>query len=73
MVLWGNAVIKDLDRVSVAPQQLERLLRALEDQRENVLPRDPALFATMAEAPFDDLDCLRKEVADFLRETKSSA
>ena len=66
-------MIKDVDRVSLALQQLERLLRALEDLRENVLPRDPALFATMAEAPLDDLDRLRKGVADFLHETKSSA
>ncbi|MEX1026474.1 MAG: hypothetical protein WD049_00480 [Candidatus Paceibacterota bacterium] len=66
-------MIKDVDRVSLALQQLERLLRALEDLRENVLPRDPALFATMAEAPLDDLDRLRQELAGFLHETKSSA
>jgi ribosomal 50S subunit-associated protein YjgA (DUF615 family) len=66
-------VIKDVDRVSLALQQLERLLRALEDLRENVLPRDPTLFATMAEAPLDDLDHLRKELAGYLHETKSSA
>ena len=64
---------KDADRVSLALQQLERLLRALEDLRENVLPRDPTLFATMAEAPLDDLDRLRKEVASYLQEAKSSA
>ncbi len=63
---------KDVDRVSLALQQLERLLRALEDLRENVLPRDPTLFATMAEAPLDDLDRLRKELAGYLLEAKSS-
>ena len=63
---------KDVDRVSLALQQLERLLRALEDLRENVLPRDPTLFATMAEAPLDDLDRLRKELAGYLQEAKSS-
>ena len=66
-------MIIDVDRVSLALQQLERLLRALEDLRENVLPRDPTLFATMAEAPLDDLERLRQELADFLQETKSSA
>ena len=63
---------KDVDRVSLALQQLERLLRALEDLRENVLPRDPTLFATMAEAPLDDLDRLRKELSGYLQEAKSS-
>lgn len=63
-------MIKDVDRVSLALQQLERLLRALEDLRENVLPRDPALFATMAEAPLDDLNRLRKELGGLLHGTK---
>ena len=63
---------KDVDRVSLALQQLERLLRALEDLRENVLPRDPTLFATMAEAPLDDLERLRKELAGYLQDAKSS-
>ena len=49
-------------------EQLERILRALEDLRQNVLPKDPRLFATMAEAPLDDLQRLRSEVHEYVRE-----
>ena len=44
-------------------EQMERLFRALDDLKANVLPRNPELFATMAEGPLDDLDRLRKEVS----------
>ena len=44
----------------------QHLLCALKDFKENVLPKDPALFASMAEAPLEDLDRLRQEVEGFL-------
>jgi len=52
----------DLSRLRVTMEQMERLIRALEDLKENVLPKDPSLFATMAEGPLDDLQRLRHEV-----------
>jgi len=45
---------------------LERLIRALDDLRETVLPQNPQLFATMAEGPLDDLNRLREEIRDFV-------
>lgn len=61
-------MIRNLSRLSVTMEQLERILRALEDLRQNVLPKDPRLFATMAEAPLDDLQRLRSEVHEYVRE-----
>lgn len=51
-----------VDRLRVTMQQMEKLIRALDDLRDNVLPENPQLFATMAEAPLDDLSRLRAEV-----------
>ena len=45
---------------------MRRLLWALADLKEQALPQDPKLFATMAEAPLEDLDRLRQEVESFL-------
>jgi hypothetical protein len=54
-------------------EQMERLIRALDDLRDTILVQDPRLFATLAEAPLDDLDRLRKEVNGYIRELKPSA
>jgi hypothetical protein len=51
---------------------MERLLLALEDLRETVLPEDPRLFAAMAEAPLEDLQRLRREIGGFVAEVKAS-
>ena len=45
---------------------MQRLLAALEDLKETVLPHNPQLFAAMAEAPLEDLDRLRQAVDGFL-------
>jgi hypothetical protein len=66
-------MIRDMRRLSVTMEQLERIIRALEDLRQNVLPNDPTLFATMAEAPLDDLKCLRSEVHEYVREMNPNA
>jgi hypothetical protein len=34
----------------------------------NVLPKNPALFASMAEAPLDDLKRLRNEINEYVGE-----
>jgi hypothetical protein len=54
-------------------QQMERVIRSLDDLKANVLPRNPELFATMAEAPLEDLDRLRDELSGFLRELNPTA
>jgi len=54
--------IEAADRLRVTMELMERLIRALDDLRENVLPKDPQLFAVMAEAPLEDLNRLRQEL-----------
>ncbi|NLY00935.1 MAG: hypothetical protein GXY83_33000 [Rhodopirellula sp.] len=57
---------RDLNRLRVTLEQMERLIRALDDLKENVLPKDPKLFAAMAEGPLQDLDRLREEVREYV-------
>lgn len=54
-------------------EQMERLIRALDDLKLNVLPQNPELFATLAEAPLEDLDRLRIEINGYVHELKPSA
>lgn len=64
---------RDLNRLRVTMEQMERLIRALDDLKENVLPKDPTLFATMAEGPLEDLERLRKEVREYVDELQPTA
>jgi len=41
--------------------------------KTNVLPQNPELFATMVEAPLEDLDRLRDEISGYVHELKPSA
>ena len=66
-------MIPNVDRLRVTMEQMERLIRALDDLKDTILIKDPRLFATMAEAPLEDLDRLRKEVNGYIRELKPSA
>jgi hypothetical protein len=50
--------------------QMERLIRALDDLKEQVLPTNPELFAVMSEAPLDDLGRLRNEINAYVQELK---
>ena len=58
----------DLNRLKVTMEQMDRLIRVLDDLRENVLPKAPVLFATMAEGPLDDLEHLRREIRERVEE-----
>jgi hypothetical protein len=60
--------IKNVDELRVTMQQMERVIRALDDLKANVLPQNPELFATMAEAPLEDLGRLREELSQFLQD-----
>ena len=66
-------MIKNFDQLRITMQQMERLIRALDDLKANVLPQNPELFATMAEAPLEDLDRLREEVSGYVHELKPTA
>ena len=59
-------MIEDPKQLRVTLEQMQRLLCALDDLKEEVLPKDPKLFAVMAEAPLEDLDRLRQEVQGFI-------
>jgi hypothetical protein len=62
-----------MKRVLVTMTQMERVIRALEDLQRKVLPQNPQLFATMAEAPLDDLNRLRVELHEFVSEHATTA
>jgi hypothetical protein len=66
-------MIENVNQLKATMEQMGHVIRALEDLRTNVLPRDPRLFGTMAEAPLDDLDRLRREVSDYLGEMKQAS
>ena len=59
-------MIEDPKQLRVTLEQMQRLLCALDDLKEEVLAKDPQLFAVMAEAPLEDLDRLRQEVQGFI-------
>jgi hypothetical protein len=66
-------MIEDANQLRVTMQQMRRLLWALTDLKEQVLSQHPKLFATLAEAPLEDLDRLRQEVESFLDQLKPVA
>jgi ribosomal 50S subunit-associated protein YjgA (DUF615 family) len=63
-------MIQNIEQLRVTMQQMERLIRAVEDLKENVLPKNPQLFATLAEAPLCDLGRLREEINGYTEELK---
>ncbi|MBW3539863.1 MAG: hypothetical protein KY476_06305 [Planctomycetes bacterium] len=66
-------MISNLNRLRVTMQQMERLIRALDDLKRDVLPNDPRLFAVMSEAPLDALNRLRNEIAGYVQELSGPA
>ena len=66
-------MIKDVHQLQVTMEQMGRLLRALDDLKRSLLPKNPQLFATMAEGPLDDLERLREEVRGYVQELRPSA
>ena len=65
-------MISDEKRLEVTLQQMTHILRALDDVKQNVLPRNPQMFAVMAEGYVDQLARLREEVESYLAVTKSA-
>ena len=66
-------MISDMKRIVVTMTQMERVIQALEDLQSTVLPQNPQLFATMAEAPLDDLSKLRAELHEYVIEHAETA
>ena len=66
-------MLTNVNQLRTTLEQMERLLRALDDLNENVLPKDPVLFAVMAEAPLDDLARLRNEIHGYARQLQATA
>ena len=62
-----------VDRLRITMQQMERLIRALHDLKENVLPKNPQLFAVMSEGPLEDLGRLRQELEGYVDEFSPAA
>ncbi len=73
MVLISATVIKNVDELRTTMEQMERLIRALDDLKVSVLPHNPELFAMIAEAPLEDLDRLRLEISGYVHAMKPSA
>ena len=57
-----------LNRLRVTVEQMDRLILALNDLKTNVLPTNQQLFAKMAEAPLEDLNCLRRDINRYAME-----
>ena len=66
-------MIENVQQLRVTMQQMERLFHALEDLRQTVLPKNPKLFATLAEGPLDDLQRLRSDVDNFIHQLQPTA
>jgi hypothetical protein len=49
----------EVDRLQVALEHMDRLLDALEDLKQTILPNNPTLLAAMGEGPLEDLGRLR--------------
>jgi hypothetical protein len=66
-------MIKNVDDLRTTMEQMERLIRAIDDLKVNVLPQNPELFAAMTEAQLEDLERLRVEISGYVNELKPSA
>ncbi len=66
----SSAWMTEVDRLQITLEQMDRLLDALEDLKQTILPTDPTHFAAMAERPLEDLGRLKSEIRECLRELK---
>jgi hypothetical protein len=51
-------------------EQLQRMYRALADLREQVLPKNPRLFAVLAEGPLDQIRQFQEEIETYVGATQ---
>ncbi len=52
---------QDCQRLLTTLEQMGRMVRVIDDMRENVLPSNPKLFGAMVEGPLDQIENLRVE------------
>ncbi len=64
----SSTFVETLNRLRVTAEQMDRLICALNNLSANVLPTNPHLFAAMAEAPLEDLNCLRRDINRYAME-----
>lgn len=64
---------ENMVRIQVTIQQIKRIAEALEGLSDELLVKNPKLFALLAEAPLEDLDRMRTEVEQLLTELKQVA
>ena len=55
---------KEQEILAQTIEQLERMNRVLAHLREEVLPKDPRLFALMVEGPLDEISRLRTQIEE---------
>jgi hypothetical protein len=61
---------EDIVRIQVTIEQMNRMARALEALSNELLVKDPKLFALMAEAPLEHIRRMRDELDQYLAELK---
>jgi len=64
---------ENLLRTRVTIDRIQLTAGALKSLCDDMLEKNPKLFAVMAEAPIDDLDRMLKEVDGYLAEVKETA
>ncbi|MDP6355513.1 MAG: hypothetical protein QF473_10450 [Planctomycetota bacterium] len=61
-------MIQNPNELRITLEQLQRMMQALEDLKNSVLPKDPNLFAAMAEGPLKHIERLRVEIDGYIHE-----
>ena len=51
-------------------EQLQRMYRALADLRQQVMPKNPHMFAVMAEGPLDQIRQFQEEIENYVAATE---
>lgn len=61
---------ESVQRLKTTLLQMDRLLAAVDDLQRTVLPQDPHLFASLVEAPLENLGRLRDELRSTVPELR---
>ena len=66
----SSRMIATTDQFLQAAEQAERLWKAIEDLREEVLPKNAQNFALMIEGPMEHIRRLNAEMAEYVRDSQ---
>lgn len=61
------------EQLRQAVEQIQRLCRAIESLRVELMPINPKNFAVMAEGPIDDIRKLQSDIDSYLSELQGLA